>query len=172
MEGRIRQETFQMMFGSILAIALGILMLFYPGGTMALMAAAFWVIKLIISVFILSYTISEATRYFSAGRKTNGIVYLAIGIIATILVWLLNVGFVYLIVSIFFVLAGISEIFGAFYLAYGRYFLIFLGLLNILIGAIMIRHPMLLPLLIAWYVLFWGVSRLFLALEIRKMASQ
>ena len=92
-------------------------------------------------------------------------------ILATLLVWLFNVGFVYLIVSIFFVLVGISEIVGAFHLDYGRYFLLFLGLLNIFIGGLMIKYPEVLPFLIAWYVLFWGLSRLFLALEIRKMTS-
>ena len=91
------------------------------------------------------------------------------GLHRTILVWLFNVGFLYMIISIFFVVVGISEIFGAFYLDYGRFFLIFLGLINILVGALMLKHPMILPLLLAWYVLFWGISRLFLALEIRKM---
>lgn len=171
MENLIKHGTFQMMFGSIIAIILGFIMLFYPGGTMAIMAAAFWVIKLILSAFILSYTISEAMRYFTAGRKGNAFLYLTIGLLATVLVWLFNVGFIYMIVSIFFVMVGISEIVGAFHLDYGRYFLLFLGLLNILVGGLMIKYPELLPLLIAWYVLFWGLSRLFLALEIRKMAS-
>jgi uncharacterized membrane protein HdeD (DUF308 family) len=76
-----------------------------------------------------------------------------------------------MIISFFFVLVGISEIFGAFYLDYGKFFMLFLGLLNILIGGLLLKHPMLLPILIAWYVLFWGFSRLFLAFEIRKMAT-
>ena len=171
MENELQHETKQMMFGSILAIIIGFLMLFYPGGVMALIAGAFWVIKLIISVFILSWTISEAIRYFTHGAKKNAFIYLAIGIVATILVWFFNVGFLYMIISIFFVVIGISEIFGAFYLDYGRYFMIFLGLINILVGALMLKHPMLLPLLLAWYILFWGISRLFLALEMRKMTE-
>lgn len=32
-----------------------------------------------------------------------------------------------------------------------------------------VRHPIVLPLLIAWYVLFWGISRLFLSIELRKV---
>ncbi len=171
MEGLLKHETYQMMFGAILAIILGVIMLIYPGGTMALIAGAFWIVKLIFSIFVLTYAISEAMRCFTADRKGCGLLYLGLGILATILIWLFNVGFLYLIISLFFVLMGIGEIFGAFYLNYGRYFLIFLGLLNIIIGVVMMKHPMLLPLLIAWYVLFWGISRLFLSLEIRKMAA-
>lgn len=171
MEKMLKHETFQMTLGAILAIIVGAVMLFYPGGTMALMAAAFWVLRLILSVFILSYTISEAMRYFTSGKKTNGTLYLIFGLLATILIWYFNVSLIYMVISIFFVVVGISEIFGAFHLDYGRYFLIFLGLLNILIGAVMLKHPMLLPLLIAWYILFWGIARIFLALEIRRMAT-
>ncbi|MFH1830855.1 MAG: hypothetical protein ABH871_08800, partial [Pseudomonadota bacterium] len=71
-----------MMVAAVLAILLGFIMLFYPGGTMALIAAAFWGLKLVISIFILSYTISEAICYFRAGIKKNGIAYLIIGILA------------------------------------------------------------------------------------------
>ena len=171
MQDLVKHETYHMMFGAILAIIVGFVMLFYPGGTEALIGGAFWIIKLILSIFVLAYTISEATRYFTAGKKGNGILYLLIGLAATALVWYFNVGFLYMIISLFFVLVGISEIFGAFYLDYGKFFMLFLGLLNILIGGLLLKHPVLLPILIAWYVLFWGFSRLFLALEIRKMAS-
>ncbi len=171
MENIVKHETFHMMLGAVIAVILGFIMLLYPGGTMALMGAAFWMIKLLLSIFILAYTVPEAVRNFRTGSKGHGALYLAIGILATALVWFFEVGFVYMVVSFFFILVGISEVFGAFQLAYGRYFLLFLGLLNILIGAVMLKNPMLLPLLIAWYVLFWGFSRFFLALEIRKMAT-
>lgn len=161
-----------MIFASILAIILGLVMLFYPGGTMVLMAAAFQVLQIIISIFILAYAISEAIRYFKANRKAHGIIYLLIGAAATLLVWIFNVQIVYLIVSLFLILVGIGEIAGSFSIAAGRYFLLFLGLINIMIGAMIIKYPVVLPLIIAWYVLFWGVSRLFLALEIRRIMHQ
>jgi uncharacterized membrane protein HdeD (DUF308 family) len=43
--------------------------------------------------------------------------------------------------------------------------------MNILIGTIMIQYPMILPLLIAWYVLFWGISRLLLAFELKRLVA-
>lgn len=168
MNTAITQSYRQMIAAAVLAIVLGFIMLFYPGGTMALISVAFWALRLLISVFILTYTVSEAIRYFRAEIKTTGALYLIIGVLATTLVWVFDVSIVYMVVSFFFVLAGISEIFGAFHFTIGRYFLIFLGLVSILIGAIMLKNPVILPMLIAWYVLFWGVSRFFLALEIKR----
>jgi hypothetical protein len=33
---------------------------------------------------------------------------------------------------------------------------------------IILMNPIVLPLLIAWYVLFWGISRLFLSFELKR----
>lgn len=160
-----------MISASILAIILGFVMLVYPGGTAALITAAFWVLQAIISFYILLYTITEAIRSFEAGRKRYGIAYLLCGIVATILVWIFNVSIVYLLISVFFVITGITEIIGSRHFPVGKYFVAFLGFLNIVIGALILKNPIILPLLIAWYVLFWGFSRLFLAMEIRKITS-
>ncbi len=168
MNTAITQTYRHMIAAAVLAIILGFIMLFYPGGTTALISVAFWTLRLLISVFILTYTISEAIRYYRAEIKTTGTLYLIIGLLATALVWIFDVSLVYTIVAFFFVVAGISEIYSAFHFTVGRYFLIFLGLVSVLIGAVMLKNPVTLPLLIAWYVLFWGVSRFFAALEIKR----
>ncbi|MFH1873792.1 MAG: DUF308 domain-containing protein [Pseudomonadota bacterium] len=155
-------------FGSITAIVLGIIMLVYPGGVMTLMNAAFWILQLILSVFILSYTISSALQYFKLKAKTTGVLYLLIGVLATVLVWLFNVEVIIMVIGLFFILSGISDIIAGFHFMVGRYFLAFLGVINIVVGIILIRQPLALAWLLAWYVLFWGVSRLFLALEMRR----
>ena len=160
-----------MIFAAIVTIILGLIMLWYPGGIMALIAVTFWALQVMVSVFILAYTISEAIRYFKAGTVAGGVAYLIIGIAATLLVWFLKVDFVYLIVAIFFIVSGLGDIIGGFKLTAGRYFFIFLGVMNIMIGIIMLEYPVILPLLVAWYVLFWGMSRLLLAFELKRVLS-
>ncbi len=158
-----------MMFAAAIAIVLGLIMLWYPGGTMELMSAAFWVVQVILSIFVLTYTISECIYQYRAGHKGGGLLYLAIGLLVTVLIWLFSVGFVYMLIAIFLIIIGLAEIIGGFQMNVGKYFLIFLGLVNVMIGAIILRYPVALPLLIAWYVLFWGVSRLFFAFELKRM---
>lgn len=160
-----------MVFASILAIILGLIMLWYPGGIMAAISVTFWVLQAIISAFILIYTISEAIRCFKTGSTVGGVLYLAIGILATVLIWLFQVSIVYIIVALFFIVSGLGEIILGFRMIIGKYFMIFLGMVNILVGVIMLSYPIILPLLIAWYVLFWGISRLLLAFELKKIAS-
>lgn len=164
-----RQSVGSMFFAAIVAIILGLVMLWYPGGIMALIAVTFWALQVMISVFILSYMISEAVRYFKSDKILSGIAYLVIGIAATLLVWFFKVDFFYLVVALFFIISGVGDIIGGFTLTAGRYFFVFLGVMNIMVGALMIQYPLILPLLIAWYVLFWGISRLLLAFELKRM---
>ncbi len=160
-----------MIFASVVAIVLGLVMLWYPGGIMALIAVTFWALQVMISIFILSYTITEAVRYFKAGTVLGGIAYVVMGIAATLLVWFFKVDFVYLIVALFFIISGVGEIIGGFKFNAGKYFFVFLGVMNVMIGTIMLQYPVILPLLIAWYVLFWGISRLFLAYELKRLMA-
>lgn len=171
MDGECRVSVGYMVFASILAIVLGFVMLVYPGGTMALITTAFWMLQAIISFYIILYAVTEAARSFRANRKRYGFAYILCGLVAAVLVWVFNVSIVYIFIAAFFVLTGIGEILGARYFSAGKYFVAFLGFLNIVIGALILKNPVILPLLIAWYVLFWGISRLFLALEIRRIAS-
>lgn len=158
-----------MIFAAIVAIILGLVMLWYPGGIMALIAVTFWALQVMISVFVLAYMLTEAIRYFRADHILNGIGYLILGIAAVLLVWFFKVDTVYIVVALFFIISGVGDIIGGFMLNAGRYFFVFLGFTNILIGTIMFQYPMILPLLIAWYVLFWGISRLLLAFELKRM---
>lgn len=158
-----------MILTGIIGMVLGLVMLFYPGGTMALMGAAFFALQVILSVFILAYSIGEAVHYFKYGRTAMGIIHLIIGIAAAALVWVFDVRIVYLIVAFFIIIEGVGEIIGGFTLDAGRYFFIFLGLVNILVGAMMIKYPFVLPVMMAFFVLFWGASRFFVSLELRKL---
>ena len=169
MEMAMKQSLRYMLFGAILAVVLGITMIAYPGGTMTMMAATFWMLQVIISVFILSAAISDAIKLSKAGRKGTAIAHLLLGLAAVILVWVFDVRVVYLICSLFFILTGISEILTAFSLPGARFFYALQGFLNIMVGAIMLQYPVMLPLLLAWYILFWGVSRIFLNLELRRI---
>ena len=171
MNEEMRSAATSMIIASVLALILGFVMLLYPGGTMALMGAAFTVLQAMISIFILAYAISEATRHFKGGSRGLGIASIAIGVGAVLLVWIFDVRIVWIIFALFCILAGLGEIFGAFSMHSARYFLFLLGLLNIMVGAIVLKYPLALPLLIAWYVLFWGISRLLLALEIRRITA-
>ncbi|MFA4875012.1 MAG: hypothetical protein WC956_01280 [bacterium] len=167
-----KQSLWYMFFAAALATVLGIIMLGYPGGTVAMMSVAFWALQVIISVFILSYAITESVKMMKMGSRLTGVGYLLLGIAAMVLVWVFDVRLVYLIVAVFFVLTGMREVFSAFSLPGARYFLGLLGLLNIIVGAVILKSPVILPLLLAWYVLFWGVSRFFLALELRRICSE
>jgi len=46
-----------------------------------------------------------------------------------------------------------------------------LGVLNIIMAAVMFKYPLVLSVLLSWYILFWGVSRFFLALEIKRLEA-
>lgn len=152
------------------AIVVGLIMLFYPGGTMKLVDAAFIIFQALITIFVIMFTISAAMSSFDQGAKISGVLSLIIGALAVALVWAFSVNVVYFIIAAFLILSGAAEVFGGIRIPTVRYFLILLGVINILVGVIIIRHPMVLPLLIAWYLLFWGISRLFLGLELKKIA--
>lgn len=168
----LKMSVGYMMFTAILAIIVGIIMLFYPGGTMKLMETAFIIFQIILSVFILGYTISEAVHYLRSGSKGGAIAFALIGVVATALIWLFSVKIIFIIVAFFLILAGVVDIAGGVKLPIARYFLIFLGSANIMVGIAVLIYPMILPFLIAWYALFWGLSRLFLSLELRKMTTR
>lgn len=168
-KGIVKTSVGYMMFTAIFGIVLGLVMLFYPGGTMALMSAAFIVFQIILSVFIIYYTLTEAIHYFKTHHLFAGIFYSLIGAVAFVFVWIFDVGVLFYIVAFFLVLTGLADIIGAFRLPAGKGFLILLGIINILIAIIIVRNPVILPLLIAWYVLFWGISRLFLSIELRNL---
>ncbi|MDD5555845.1 MAG: hypothetical protein PHN82_01210 [bacterium] len=171
MNGSVRTALGSMTAGALLGIVLGVLMLFYPGGTMLLMASAFRVFQFILSLFIVFYSFSEGAHYIRSGRAGQGILSILLGLLATLLLWLLNVGFVYFIVALFLVLSGVGEIVGSFRVFGGNFFLAFLGIVNILVAVLILSNPVILPLLIAWYVLFWGISRLFLSMELRRLLT-
>lgn len=152
------------------AIVVGLIMLFYPGGTMKLLDAAFIIFQALITIFIIMFTISAAMSSFNQGAKVSGALSLIIGALAVALVWAFSVNVIYFIVAAFLILSGATEIYAGFRIAAARYFLILLGIVNILVGVIIIRNPVVLPLLIAWYLLFWGISRLFLGMELKKIA--
>ena len=168
-EGILKTSVSYMVLSAAIGIIIGLIMLFYPGGTMALMEAAFIIFQLLLSIFIGYYAFTEALYYFKTNRALGGALYALIGILAIIFIWLFNVSLVYFIIALFLVLTGISDIVGGMKLPRGKNFLIFLGIVNILIAVIILMNPVVLPLLIAWYVLFWGISRLFLSFELKKL---
>jgi len=153
---------------SILGIVLGGLMLFYPGGTMNLMSVGFRIFQGILTVFIAYYVISEAYNQFKAQSTVVAAAYILLGLIFTALIWFLDVRFLYYVVSLYLLLTGLIEIFGAMTLPVGMPFLILLGIVDVLFAVVIFLHPVILAYVIAWYVLFWGISRLCLALELRK----
>ena len=82
---------------------------------------------------------------------------------------MLKVSLVYYVLAFFLAVFGLAEIIGAFQVPQARFFLALLGIIDILVAVIIILNPTILAYLVAWYVLFWGLSRLFLALEFRKV---
>lgn len=171
MDTPIKVSSGSMIFASILALILGFVMLLYPGGTIVLMGAAFTVLQILVSAFILAYALSETVRYFKGGKKAAGLAVLIVGIAAALLVWLFDVRIVSYIIAAFFIIAGVGELFGGMGIPTARYFFVFLGLVNIMMGALILKYPLALPILIAWFVLFWGISRLCLALELRRVTA-
>jgi uncharacterized membrane protein HdeD (DUF308 family) len=168
-EGILKTSVSYMVLSAAIGVIIGLIMLFYPGGTMALMEAAFIIFQLLLTIFIGYYALTEALYYFKTDRILGGVLYALIGILAIIFIWVFNVSLVYFIIAFFLVLTGISDIVGGTKLPGGRHFLIFLGIVNILIAVIILMNPLVLPLLIAWYVLFWGISRLFLSFELKRL---
>lgn len=157
-----------MLVTSLVGIVLGLVMLLYPGGTMSLMRAGFWVFQVILTIFILYYTLSEAVHFFRSQHTFRAVTYVAIGAIFTALIWILDVSLIYYAVAFFLGVIGVTELIGAFYVPVGKFFLALLGMIDLMVGIIILLNPVILAYLIAWYVLFWGVSRLLLSLELRK----
>ncbi len=172
MELATQQSLRYLFFAAILAIILGITMIAYPGGTVSLMAAAFWGLQVIVSSFILLAVIPDTLKLLKSDRKMLAITHLLLGLAAMALVWIFDVRLIYVIVACFFIFAGVTEIGNAFIIPAARYFLLLLGILNVVIGILLLEYPLMLPLLLAWYILFWGVSRFFLSLELRKFFSE
>ena len=171
MNGVFKASIGNMIFTAIVGIILGIILLVFPLGTTVLMGLTLELAQLFLSVFILYYAISESVQYFKAGKAWAGFAYIGAGILATLFVWIFNVSVIYWFVAFFLILTGIGEIFGAFQVYQGSFFLAVLGVLNIFVGIAIVKYPAILNLIIAWYILFWGISRLALAMELRKFRS-
>ncbi len=159
------------LFTSILAILIGLVFLSYPGGPIQLIQLAFWSLQLIVTIFVLAYTFSEAYASFKSKSNSRALLYIALGIVTSVIVWFFEVNIVYMIVALFLFFSGLVEIIGAVQLTNGRFFLALLGVLNIIMSAVMFKYPIILSVLLAWYILFWGVSRFFLSLELRRLES-
>ncbi|MFO1518393.1 MAG: DUF308 domain-containing protein [bacterium] len=168
----IKTSLGYMWLTSILGIVLGGVMLFYPGGTLSLMNVSFRIFQSLLTVFIAYYTLSESYHSFKAGDTAKGVVFLALGLVFIGLIWFLKIGLIYYVIAFFFVVTGLIEIAGSFTLPFGRFFLLLLGLMDLLFAAVIIEYPVVLALLIAWYVLFWGISRLCLAFELKGIQDQ
>lgn len=169
MHREMKSSITSLLWTSTLAIILGIVMLLYPGGTMALMSTAFAILQAGISIFILAHALQEALHGFRGGKRWAGIAALIIGVAAICIVWLFDIRTLMLIFAVFCVAAGAAEIIKAFCFPLVRNFLLLLGFINIMAGIIIIKYPIALPLLIAWYIFFWGLSHLFLALELKRL---
>jgi len=170
-EAEIKAYYNHTLFTSIVAIVAGLIFLSYPGGPIKLMDAAFWTLQLIATIFIAAYTVSEAYASAKSQGKLRAVLYIILGIVAIATIWMFSTRAIYLIVAMFLLFTGVVEILGAVQLANGRFFLALLGVLNIMLAAVMFKYPLILPLLLTWYILFWGVSRFFLALEIRRLET-
>lgn len=157
-----------MSFSAVLTVILGLVMLFYPGGTIILMSGAYWVFQFILTFFILYYTLTETYNYFKADRAGAAFGYLLIGLLAALLVWLTDVRLVYYLAAFFLFLTGLTEIFAGSGEPDNGLLLILLGVVNILFGIMVLSNVFILPLLIAWYIIFWGISRLLFCYQLRR----
>lgn len=163
-----RRSVKWMLFTAVLGLILGGVMLFYPGGTMSLMSAGFRIFQAIITGLVLYFCLTEAVPSFREGHTTRGAVFVLLALIAVILIWVIKVSLIYYVLAFFLAVFGLTEIIGAFQIPQGKFFLALLGIIDLLVAVIIVLHPVILAYLVAWYVLFWGLSRLFLALEFRK----
>jgi len=101
------------LFTSIVAMVLGLVFLSYPGGPIELIQLAFWSLQLVISVFVLTYTFSEAYASFRSNSKSRGVLFILLGIVTTGTAWLFDVSVVYMIVALFLLFSGLVEILAA-----------------------------------------------------------
>ena len=136
---------------------------------MRLMATGFKVFQIIITGLVLYFCLTEAIPSFKEGHISRGAVFVVLALVAVLLIWVLNVSLVYYVLAFFLAVFGVAEIIGAFQVPQAKFFLALLGIIDILVAVIIILNPTILAYLVAWYVLFWGLSRLFLALEFRKV---
>lgn len=167
----IKTSLGYMWFTSVLGIVLGGVMLFYPGGTMNLMSVGFRIFQGFLTLFIAYYVISEAYNAFKAQTKVKAIAFIVLGLLFTGLLWFLDVRWVYYVVALYLLVTGLIEIYGSFSLPAGRPFLVLLGIIDVFFAIVIFQYPVILALVIAWYVLFWGISRLCLAFELRRLLS-
>jgi uncharacterized membrane protein HdeD (DUF308 family) len=132
------------------------------------MQTSFRIFQAIITGLVLYFCLTEAIPSFREGHTARGVVFVVLALIAVILIWVIKVSLIYYILSFFLGIFGVTELIGAFQVPRGKFFLALLGIIDLLVAVIIILHPVILAYLVAWYVLFWGLSRLFLALEFRK----
>jgi uncharacterized membrane protein HdeD (DUF308 family) len=167
------QRSVKWMFvTAVLGLILGLVMLFYPGGTMSLMRTGFRVFQVIISGLVFYFCLTEAVPSFREGNTARGAVFILLAIVAMILIWVLKVSLIYYVLAFFLAVFGLTEIIGAFRAPQSKFFLALLGIIDLLVAVIIVLNPVILAYLVAWYVLFWGLSRLFLALEFRKVLRE
>lgn len=167
-----KRSTTWMLVTAVLGLLLGLVMLFYPGGTMTLMKAGFRIFQVILTGIVLYFCLSEAIPAFKSGHQGRGAIFSLLGLIAVVLIWIVKVSLIFYVLAFFLAVLGVLELIGAVQVPQGQFFLALLGIVDILVAVIIISYPVILAYLVAWYVLFWGLSRLLLALEFRKALDE
>ncbi len=160
-----------LLISSLVALGLGVFFILYPPGVTGLIEGGFQVFRLLLSLFFLYYAISEAVQHFRKQQKIAGVLYLIAAAIAITLIWLFDSKIVYLLIALIIAWMGVRHLIGSFIIPEGKFFLILLSMADLMIAFAVILYPMILTIMIAWYVVFWGISRLLLYLEFKKLLA-
>lgn len=158
-----------LLVSAVVALALGVFFALYPQGATGLIEGGFHVFRVLLTLFFLYYAISEAVQHFQKQQKVPAILYLVAAAAVITFIWLLKSDIVYLIIALVIAWMGIRHLIGSFIIHEGKFFLLLLAMADMMIAIAVIAYPMILALIIAWYVIFWGISRLLLYFEFKKI---
>jgi len=84
-----------MLITSILGMALGLVMLLYPGGTLALMKVGFKTFQAILTIFVLYFALANAIHEYKNQNIWRGVFYTLVGVCFTVLIWILKIDFLF-----------------------------------------------------------------------------
>ncbi|MBV1848927.1 HdeD family acid-resistance protein [Catellatospora tritici] len=166
--------------GGILSIAMGLVLLFFPESTLAVIAALIGVLLIVVGIFRIAeaFTSKDARGWHRALIGVMGVLFILVGILC------LNhlagtVKFLALLLGLAWIISGIAEIVAGFARRHGgwaRVGTILMGLLGVIAGLIVLFWPSITLAVIVWITGLWlvalGIIQLILAFTSGRAAKK
>ena len=173
MSAKLAQNWWAIATRGVCGIIFGLIALFLPGATMLTLVLFFSAYMLVDGIFGIVAAVRAASHHQRWGLLVlEGVLNIAVGVIAFIWPGLTAVTFV-LLIAAWAIVTGVLEIVAALRLhpEYGRWWLILSGAASVIFGVLLVVAPLAGVIVVTWWIgafaLIFGIMLLVLAFRLR-----